>query len=196
MIPDLQTTLLFLPELVLIVLATFIFVAGAFRPHATWWPIFAALTFVGTLCVSLFELWQHLADTPIFLSGPLVIDYLGQLLRPLAMLLGLLFTVMMSRVRSRELTSEFMGTLMLTIVGVLIVAEQHGIDRANHIWAERRTDQLLQRDVGQRIIARWIEGRIGEQPEAVDFDQCGRAADQRDTRIHGVLLRAAGRVTR
>ena len=42
--------------------------------------------------------------------------------KPLAMLLGLLFTVMMSRVRTRELTSEFMGTLMLTIVGVLIVA--------------------------------------------------------------------------
>lgn len=127
MIPDLTTVTLLLPELILIAMATFIFVVGAFRPHATWWPVFASLTFVGTLCVSLFELWQHLADTPMFLSGPLVIDYLGQLLRPLAMLLGLLFTVMMSRVRTRELTSEFMGTLMLTIVGVLIVARANDL---------------------------------------------------------------------
>ncbi|MFM9115082.1 MAG: hypothetical protein ACKOU6_02850, partial [Planctomycetota bacterium] len=118
MIPDLQTTLLFLPELMLIVLATFIFVAGAFRPHATWWPMFAALSFLATLGVTLFELRVTVVDGSSLATGPLVIDYFGQLLRPLALLVGFLFAVLMSRSSTSQLVSERMGILLLAIVGL------------------------------------------------------------------------------
>jgi NADH-quinone oxidoreductase subunit N len=121
-IPDLQTTLLFLPELMLIVLATFIFVAGAFRPHATWWPIFAALSFLATLGVTLFELRMTVVDGSALATGPLVIDYFGQLLRPLALLVGFLFAVLMSRSSTAQLVSERMGILLLAIVGLMLVA--------------------------------------------------------------------------
>lgn len=121
-IPDLQTTLLFLPELVLIVLATFIFVAGAFRPHATWWPIFAALSFLATLAITLTELRLMVVDGSALPTGPLLIDYLGQLVRPLALLVGFLFAVLMSHSSGPQLVSERMGTLLLAIVGLMLVA--------------------------------------------------------------------------
>jgi hypothetical protein len=57
----------------------------------------------------------------------------------------------------------------------------------------------------QLIGSRRTEGRIGEQPKAVDFDQRGGAADQGDPRsahdrLHCLMVcgrdAAAGRVTR
>ncbi len=63
---------------------------------------------------------------------------------------------------------------------MLVVAEQHGIDLADRIRAERGTDQLFQLHMRQLIGAGLVEGRIGEQPEAVDFDERGGAADQGD----------------
>ncbi len=69
---------------------------------------------------------------------------------------------------------------MIEIVGMLIVAQQHGVDLADRIGAERRAGQLLQLDVRQFVGAGIIEGRIGEQAKAVDFDECGGAANERD----------------
>ena len=63
---------------------------------------------------------------------------------------------------------------------MLVVAEQHGIDLADRVGAQRRSCQLLQLHMRQLIGAGRIEGRIGQQPEAVDFDQRGGTADQRD----------------
>ncbi len=39
---------------------------------------------------------------------------------------------------------------------------------------QRRRRQFGQRHMRQRIIARRIEGRVGEQPEPAEFDECGR----------------------
>jgi hypothetical protein len=60
---------------------------------------------------------------------------------------------------------------------------------ADDSGAERRPLKLLELYVRQLIGTRRIEGRIGEEPETVDFNQCGRAADQRDReRRHRTLL--------
>ena len=88
---------------------------------------------------------------------------------------------------------------MVEIVGMLVVAQQHRIDRADIAHAERGTRQLLQFHMRQLILAGRIEGRIGEQAEPVDLDQGGGASDQRDGDAHVILLlaaAAAGRVTR
>ena len=71
---------------------------------------------------------------------------------------------------------------IIEIVGMLIVAEQHGIDFADRVRAERRARQLLELHMRQLIGPRRIEGRIGEQPEAIDFDQGGGTADQGDAK--------------
>lgn len=69
---------------------------------------------------------------------------------------------------------------IVEIVGVLIVAEQHSIDFADGLCADRRARQFFKCDVRQFISPRRIEGRIGEQAKAIDFDQRGRTADQGD----------------
>ncbi|GEC57230.1 hypothetical protein BEL01nite_62730 [Bradyrhizobium elkanii] len=87
---------------------------------------------------------------------------------------------------------------MVEIVGMLVVAQQHRIDRADIARAERRTRQFLQFHMRQLILAGCIEGGIGEQAEPVDLDQGGWASDQCDGDAHVILLLvgAAGRVTR
>lgn len=130
-IPDTNTVSLLFPELILVIMATFIFVAGAFRPRLTWWPLLSAVTFVAVLFVAMlgieWRLWSTLVERSVVASGPLTLDYLGQLLRPLAVLLGLLFALLMYRSAPRDLAAEHTGTLMLTIVGLMIVARANDL---------------------------------------------------------------------
>ena len=131
MTPDTNTVSLLFPELILIAMATFVFVAGAFRPRLTWWPALAAITFIAVLFVAMlgieWRLWNALVERSVTVSGPLVLDYLGQLLRPLLVLLGLLFALLMYRSGPRDLVAEHTGTLMLTIVGLMIVARANDL---------------------------------------------------------------------
>jgi hypothetical protein len=69
---------------------------------------------------------------------------------------------------------------MVEIVRVLIVAQQHRVDRADIARADCGPAQLLQLHMRQLIGAGFVEGRIGQETEAVDLDQGGGAADQRD----------------
>jgi hypothetical protein len=69
---------------------------------------------------------------------------------------------------------------MIEIVRMLVMAEQHGIDFADGVGLERGACELLELHMRQLIGAGPIEGRIGQQTKAVDFDQRGGAADQRD----------------
>lgn len=63
---------------------------------------------------------------------------------------------------------------------MLIVAQQHGVDFADPVGAKRGAGKFFQFHMRQLIGAGPVEGRIGQKPEAVDLDQRGRAADQRD----------------
>jgi hypothetical protein len=71
---------------------------------------------------------------------------------------------------------------IVEIVGVLVVAEQDGIDLADRLRTERRSRQLLEFHMRQLIGPGRVEGRIGEQPKAIDLDQGGGAADQGDAK--------------
>jgi hypothetical protein len=74
---------------------------------------------------------------------------------------------------------------MIEIVRMLVMTEQYRIDRADCVGAQRRAGQLFEFHMRQLIVAGRIEGRIGEQPEPVDLDQRGGAADQGDPkRVH------------
>src|SRR5579885_883070 len=80
---------------------------------------------------------------------------------------------------ARDAFEEF-APRVVEIVGVLIVTEQHGIDGADSIERQRRVRCLGQRHVWQRVVARSVECRIGEQPEAADLDQRRGATDESD----------------
>jgi hypothetical protein len=79
------------------------------------------------------------------------------------------------------------------IVGVLIMAEQHGIDRTDLRCRQRRTRGFPEHHVRQLIFTGCIERRVGEKPKSTDFDEDGRTADQRDPgRAHDILLKDHG----
>src|SRR5262249_5930642 len=68
----------------------------------------------------------------------------------------------------------------IEIIGVLVVAEEYGIDLPDLGCRARRTAELLQRDMRQLIFAWSVEGRIGEQAEAIGFDERGGPANESD----------------
>ena len=82
---------------------------------------------------------------------------------------------------------EKLAAGMIEVVRMLVVAEQHRVDLADLVRAQCRTRQFFQFHMRQLIGAGRVEGGIGEQPEAVDFDERGGAADQGDRCGHDLL---------
>ncbi|MGE3775793.1 MAG: NADH-quinone oxidoreductase subunit N, partial [Pirellulaceae bacterium] len=72
-------------------------------------------------------LWRDAALGSSMVSGPIVIDYLGYLLRWAAILVGILFTLVASGNVRRELSGEYFGTLMLLIVGIMLVSRANDL---------------------------------------------------------------------
>lgn len=121
-----QTIIRLLPELILTALAAWIYLGGTFTRSRAWWTLFALAAY-GVAGVALFQqdqqLWpSFLAGDLLRESGPLAVDFLGHSLRWLALLVGVLFTLMAARTASEELAAEFIGTLMLVVVGIMLVA--------------------------------------------------------------------------
>ena len=105
-----------LPEVLLILTATVIYVAGAFvAARALWtWIAGAALAIAGVL------LWRggELVGAP----GPLVADALAQYVRGLAVVIGLLLLMLSARSAAAGQVAEQIGSLLLTIAGLMLAA--------------------------------------------------------------------------
>jgi len=124
-LPDLTTLSLIVPEIVLILSATALFVGGAFRPRALGWLVLGSGAYaaaIGWLLSIEWGRWESLVEQGMTVSGPLSLDYLGQLLRAMALIIGLLLSLVMTRSAPDELKTEHSGTLMLTIAGLMFVA--------------------------------------------------------------------------
>ncbi len=124
MFVDAETIRLLWPEIILIAMASWIYIAGAFQPHRVWWTCFS-LAVYGVVAYVLLgtesTMWS--AETALVgISGPLRIDFLGFILRCFAVLVGILFTLIGARGSSRQLTSEFLATVMLLVAGLMLVA--------------------------------------------------------------------------
>ncbi|MBX9790371.1 MAG: NADH-quinone oxidoreductase subunit N [Pirellulales bacterium] len=105
-----------LPEVLLILIATAIYVAGAFvAARALWgWIAAAALVVAGAL------VWRggELVGTP----GPLAVDALTQYVRGLAIVVGLLLLLLSARSAAAGQVSEQVGSLLLAITGLMLAA--------------------------------------------------------------------------
>jgi NADH-quinone oxidoreductase subunit N len=120
-LPDWTTIRHLWPEVVLLLAATSIFVAGAFTRSRSWWAMVAIVAYLAAgAALAAQRLPGAIAVAE--LSGPVTIDPLAQSLRWLALLMGLVFTLVAARLAEQELASEFFGCLMLVAVGVMLTA--------------------------------------------------------------------------
>ncbi len=125
---DLNTFLLLTPELMLVLLATWVIVVSAFQPSRGW-AVFCGIGFV-LVAIALWRqdsaIWQGQAlltnagDQQ--LSGPLFVDAFGHVGRWLAVSLGALFLPLAAYATKRTLTGEFLGAVVIAFAGLMIVA--------------------------------------------------------------------------
>jgi len=126
---DLNTVRDLWPELLLVLLASWIYVGGTIQASRAWWTGFSLAAYAVAAYVILWKEGPYWGDpgAEAVVSGPICIDFLGYVCRLLALLMGILFTLAAARTPRRELTSEFLGTLMLLIVGVMLVARANNL---------------------------------------------------------------------
>jgi NADH-quinone oxidoreductase subunit N len=115
-----NTITLLWPEVILAAAATSIFVGGAFTKSRAYWTVAAIVSYVVAAIALAGMAWPWLAGSA--LSGPVLIDPMSLGLRWLALLVGLVFTLVAARLAEPELASEFLGSLMLIVVGMMLVA--------------------------------------------------------------------------
>ena len=120
MLVEWNTIALLRPEVVLIAAASAIFVGGAFTRSRAWWALMALISYIaaGAALASLGPPWA--IETAQ--SGPVTIDALSLGLRWLALVMGLVFTLTATRLADPEIASEYFGSLMLVVVGVMLTA--------------------------------------------------------------------------
>jgi len=119
---DLDTIRWLLPEALLIAIATVVIVAGAFRRGPVVWLITSLSGYVFAAVLVGYEATNWAGKESSILSGPLVIDPLGIVLRLLALLAGALFSLIASRNLRHRLNSEIHGLLMLLTAGAMVAA--------------------------------------------------------------------------
>ena len=125
---DVNTIFWLWPEIILIVVASGIYIGGTWPGYRTSWAQLSILTYVAAGVILLRHEWS-LWNTQAVMrsSGPLAIDALGHWVRAVSLLIGILFTGIYWKGPDRRLTSQFLGTLMMAIAGVMLIS------RANHL---------------------------------------------------------------
>lgn len=111
-----ETVSYLLPELVLVLTATGIYLAGAFLPPGRSW----SATGLGGLLVAAALLARSWNATGT--SGPLATDPLAFFGRALAILVGGLFLLLLMRQAEGDDGPELAGTLLLVVAGLMMVA--------------------------------------------------------------------------
>ena len=118
---DFDTIGLVWPEVILVLLAAWIYVGGTIQRTRWWWTVFAIMAYVVTGIVL-----ARTADAFVG-NGLLAADFLGDYLRWFALIIGILTTLLVSSQTTREFASETIGTLMLLIVGLMLIARANDL---------------------------------------------------------------------
>ncbi len=107
------------PEILLIAVATLLYVGGAFYRNREAWSLVALASYLGAGVLTLY--YSHGSEAAI-LSGPISADGMSLCLRLLAILLGISYTLVASQQTDKLLATEYLGSLMLIVVGLMLVA--------------------------------------------------------------------------
>jgi len=133
--PSLQSILLLAPEIILVIMATWIIVFGAFVQNRWAWSVIASASYFvaafALYCMSFTEgcpFWeQYYVIGTSHITGLMEFDALGFVFRWLALLMGLLFTALGSGIATKNIASETFGTLMLMTVGLMLVGSANDL---------------------------------------------------------------------
>lgn len=108
-----------LPEIILVLMASWMYIGGTFNRSRVSWSLIALMSYI-VAAVALFRQSDPSDLGPLF-TNPLVVDSLSYAGRWVALAMGVLFTLLAMRSAPRQLASEFLATLMLVVVGVMLV---------------------------------------------------------------------------
>lgn len=128
---DLETIRLLWPELILVLLASWIYIFGTVQQGRLGWTLFS-LAGYSISCYAILSgeaaLWSGggVGDAHVG-RGPLAVDYLGHIVRLFVLGIGLLFALVASAAARRELASELLATLMLLVAGLMLVARANDL---------------------------------------------------------------------
>jgi NADH-quinone oxidoreductase subunit N len=119
-----ETVYLLLPEIILVLLATLIYLGGAFFPSRPGWSWLAAASIL-LAGVALYQQQAvgepQAADTGASLAAPIDVDEFSTTLRFGVLGVGLLFVMLAARSSEDGESSQFMGSLLLILAGAMLV---------------------------------------------------------------------------
>lgn len=116
-----DTVSILLPELIVVLTATFIYVAGAFLPGKKFW---GALALVGVAAAGFVLAGQSDKAAAVVAAneaGPLAVDLMGRYVRGLALLVGAIFVLAAARPQNESLIPEYVGTVLMAVAGLMLV---------------------------------------------------------------------------
>jgi NADH-quinone oxidoreductase subunit N len=116
-----STISILLPEIVLILLAVILFLAGTFSVSRRGMAILSSIVLVIAFFLLARTNESFFAGTS-GLSGPLLLDTLGGTTRWIAVALGLGFLLMLARDATDAWVGETLGMVVLTVVGLMLVS--------------------------------------------------------------------------
>lgn len=128
---DIETIKLLWPELILVLLASWIYIGGTIQQSRLWWTLFSLAGYAVSgfaIVSSEANLWNSGVAEDVYVgSGPLAVDYLGHLMRLFVVVVGFVFALVASSSARRELASELLATLMLLVAGLMLVARANDL---------------------------------------------------------------------
>jgi NADH-quinone oxidoreductase subunit N len=120
-----ETVYIILPEIVLGLMATLVYLGGAFLPKRRGWSWISAAGIVMAGVALLRQSATAEARAALeagFLSGPLVVDQFAVTLRWAALAAGVVFIMLSAHTSEQGESSEFMGSLLLIVAGIMLLA--------------------------------------------------------------------------
>lgn len=121
------TLYLLLPEIILLGLATLVYIAGAFRPlraGATYLGLAALVVAAIALFVQddgLKQIWQS-AVPGVMERGPIVVDLFGHTARWAILAVGIILMLLTSRKEETAQRAEEVGSQLLMLAGLMLIA--------------------------------------------------------------------------
>lgn len=122
------TTLFLLsPEIALVLVATMLYVVGAFWPGNTGWCWLAGMAFVGSSGMLIQQMFIPFIAEPVFngsglVSGPVTLDLFSVGSRLLLMFVGLIFVMMAARTAADSQETEALGSLVMMVCGMNLIS--------------------------------------------------------------------------
>jgi len=126
---SIETIQLLLPELILVLAGTLIYLSGAFFPKQTQ-PTLLALLSVGLVFITLSIQDGRLLQAGTFaasFSGPLAIDLFGHTSRWFILIAGMLLILLTRRASNDPQRSEYTGSLLMLLAGLMICARANDL---------------------------------------------------------------------